>query len=60
VGRAEQTPVTPTSIGAVSRLIQIPLSVAPPGEYELVITVRDEISGRSVEKVEPFVVTAAP
>jgi len=60
VGRVEPTTVTPTSIGAVMRLIQIPLSIAPPGEYELVLTVRDEISGRQVEKVEPFVVTAAP
>jgi VWFA-related protein len=60
VGRAEPTQVTPTSIGALSRLIQIPLSVAPPGQYELVITVRDDISGRSVERVEPFVITAAP
>ena len=60
VGRVEPTLVTPTSIGALIRLIQIPLSIAPPGEYELVLTVRDEISGRQVERVEPFVVTPAP
>jgi hypothetical protein len=54
------TTVNPTSLGAVIRLIQIPLSIAPPGEYELVLTVLDEISGRQVESVEPFVVTAAP
>jgi hypothetical protein len=60
VGRVAPTPVTPTSLGAVIRLIQIPLSIAAPGEYELVLTVQDEISGRTIEKAEPFVVTAAP
>jgi hypothetical protein len=60
VGQVEPTPVTPTSLGAVIRLIQIPLSIAAPGEYELVLRVHDEISGRSMEKVEPFAVTAVP
>src|SRR6185436_12656576 len=60
VGRAEPTTVTPTSLGAVIRLIQIPLSIASPGEYDLVLTVQDEISGGTIEKAEPFVVTAAP
>jgi hypothetical protein len=60
VGRVEPTTVTPTSLGAVIRLIQIPLSIATPGEYDLVLTVRDEISGRTIETAEPFVVTAAP
>jgi len=60
VGRTEPTPVTPTSIGAVSRMIQLPLKVATPGAYELVLTVVDEVSGKRVERVEPFVVTAAP
>jgi hypothetical protein len=60
VGRTEPTPVAPTSIGAVTRLIQIPLSITTPGEYELVLTVSDEISGQRVERVEPFAVTAAP
>jgi len=60
VGRVVATSVAPTSLGAVIRLIQIPLSIAPPGEYELVLTVTDEISGRTIEAAEPFVVTAAP
>jgi VWFA-related protein len=60
VGRTEPTPVQPTSLGAVSRLIQIPLSVAAPGEYDLVLAVRDEISGKQVERIESFAVTAAP
>jgi hypothetical protein len=60
VGRTDPTPVQPTSLGAVSRLIQIPLSVATPGEYDLVLAVRDEISGKQVERVESFAVTKAP
>jgi len=60
VGRTEPTWVTPTSIGGVTRLIQLPLSITTPGEYELVLTVSDEISGRRVERVEPFDVTASP
>ncbi|PYQ47890.1 MAG: hypothetical protein DMF78_22565, partial [Acidobacteria bacterium] len=60
LGRTEPTAVTPTSIGAVTRLIQLPLSITTPGEYELVLTVSDEISGQRVERVEPFAVTAAP
>jgi VWFA-related protein len=60
VGRTEPTPVTPTSLGAVTRLIQLPLSITTPGEYELVLTVIDEISGQRVERVEPFAVIAPP
>jgi hypothetical protein len=37
-----------------------PLSITTPGEYELVLTVSDEISGQRVERVEPFAVIAAP
>lgn len=60
VGRSTATRITPTSIGAVTRLIQIPLSVAPPGEYDLVLTVADEVSGQHLESVEPFVIAATP
>jgi VWFA-related protein len=60
VGRTAPTPVAPTSIGAVTRLIQIPLSTVGPGDYELVLTVTDETTGRQVERAEPFVVTPVP
>jgi hypothetical protein len=46
--------IQPTSIGALLRMIQIPLAGAAPGDYELVLTVRDEVSGQRRELVEPF------
>jgi VWFA-related protein len=52
--------ITPTSIGRVSRLVGTRLEGASPGEYELVLTVRDEVAGKSVEVREPFTVEVAP
>ena len=40
--------------GTPTRLVSIPLSEAPEGESELVLTVRDEVSGRTLEAREPF------
>jgi VWFA-related protein len=50
---APLTPILPSSLGAVARLLQIPLNVEP-GEYELRLTVRDDVVGRTVEVAEPF------
>jgi VWFA-related protein len=46
--------IQPTSLGALLRMIQIPLADAPRGDYELLLTVRDEVSGQRRELVEPF------
>jgi hypothetical protein len=46
--------------GKPTRLVSIPLSEAPEGESELVLTVRDEISARTFEAREPFRVEKAP
>jgi VWFA-related protein len=51
--RSEPTPVVPTSLGALTRLMQIPLNVSP-GDYELVLTVSDDLTGQSHEVREPF------
>jgi VWFA-related protein len=40
--------------GKPTRLVSVPLADAPEGESELVLTVRDEVSGRSFEAREPF------
>jgi VWFA-related protein len=52
--------ILPTPEGDVSRMIGFPLDRAGPGDYELVVRVRDELSGKRVELREPFRVTAAP
>jgi VWFA-related protein len=53
LGRSEPTPIDPTSLGAVARLMAIPLNV-DPGEYELVLSVRDTVADKVLEAVEPF------
>jgi hypothetical protein len=50
--------ILPTPEGALSRIIGFPLEVAPPGEYELVMSVKDELSGKTVALREPFTVVA--
>jgi hypothetical protein len=58
VSRNDPTPILPTSLGAITRMIGIPLDGVTPGEYDLVLTIRDELAGRSQELVEPL--TVAP
>ena len=52
--RTDPTPINPTSVGALLRLHGIGLRGAQPGEYELVLTVEDDLAGQSVEVREPF------
>jgi VWFA-related protein len=40
--------------GVPTRLLSLPLADAPVGEQQLVLTVRDEVSGRTFEAQEPF------
>jgi len=54
------TPIKPTSIGKLSRLVGTRLVAAEPGDYEFVLTVRDDITGKTIELREPFTVTPAP
>jgi VWFA-related protein len=54
------TEILPTSIGALSRLIGISLESAAPGDYEIVMAIKDELSGKRVELREPFHVSEAP
>ena len=41
---------------------QVPLSLqgAPPGDYEIVLTIEDEISQKRLQVVDPFTITPAP
>jgi VWFA-related protein len=54
VSRASPTLIAPTSLGTLSRMLQIPLAGLRPGDYELVLTVKDETSGRVEEMDEVF------
>ena len=44
--RSAPTPINPTSVGALLRLNGIALRGAQPGQYELVLTVKDELAGQ--------------
>jgi VWFA-related protein len=54
----EPTPIRPTSTGKLSRLIGTSLEPASPGDYEMLLTVRDERAGKTLEVREPFRVVA--
>jgi VWFA-related protein len=56
--RSRPTEITPTSVGALLRLHGISLQGAAPGEYDLVLTIRDELAGKTIEVLEPFAVVA--
>jgi hypothetical protein len=51
----DPTTIRPTSLGKLSRILGTPLA-EPPGEYELVLSLKDEISGKTLEVKEPFTV----
>ena len=51
--------INPTPAGSLSRMIGFSLADATPGDYEIVMRVKDELSGKSLELHEPFSVTPA-
>jgi len=51
--------IKPTSIGHLSRVFGFRLADATPGEYDLMMTVRDDLGGKSIERHEPFTVVPA-
>lgn len=59
VNRSEPSQIAPTSLGGVSRLMQIPLAGLSPGEYQLELVVRDDRAGRELKSVEPFTITGS-
>jgi hypothetical protein len=50
--------ITPTPQGTLSRLIGFSLQDALPGDYEMVMTFKDELSGKRLVLREPFSVSA--
>ncbi len=59
VGRSDPTEIAPTSLGGISRMMQIPLAGLPAGDYELELLVRDERTGQETRSVEPFTLLAS-
>jgi VWFA-related protein len=51
---ADPTEIRPTSLGSLSRVSGFSLTGAPPGDYEIVMSVRDELTGKALELREPF------
>jgi VWFA-related protein len=58
VMRVEPAPIKPTSEGRLARLGVVPLEGKPPGAYQLVLDLRDDVTGRSLEVREPFALEA--
>lgn len=58
VREAPPTPIQPGGDGRLTRTLGISLQGAPPGEYALTLTVKDEKNGDTLVRKEPF--TVAP
>ena len=56
VRELKPTPLIPGASG-MSRFAGISLAQAPPGEYELVITVIDDVRGQTITVSEPFAIS---
>jgi VWFA-related protein len=54
VRKGESTPIAPDSRGRIVRLIGLSVSGLPEGDYELVLSLRDEVAGALLERREPF------
>ena len=59
VSKIDPTPIQPTSIGRLSRFTATSLQGYGPGDYEIVLSLKDELSGKTMEYAEPFKVVAA-
>lgn len=55
--KIDPTPIQPTSLGRLSRLVGPPLEGAEPGEYEFELNLKDELANRILDIKEDFTVT---
>lgn len=56
VASAPERPLPPGTLGQVTALVQVPLPEGAAGDHVLVLKVRDEVSTRLLEVLEPFTV----
>ena len=59
VSQVAPSPINPTSLGKLSRLTGTGLQAAPPGDYEMVLSFKDEIAGKTMELTESFSILPA-
>jgi hypothetical protein len=59
VSQSAPTPIATALGGRITRLFALPLAGMETGEYELVLDVVDEATGRALQSREPFAVEAA-
>jgi hypothetical protein len=52
--------INPTAQGPLARVFILSLDYATPGDYEMVMSFRDELSGKTLELKEPFAVARPP
>jgi hypothetical protein len=57
LGRGELVPITPSPDGRLSRTSDVRLAT-PPGTYDLVLTVRDDVTGQELRVREEFTMVA--
>jgi hypothetical protein len=57
--RLDPSLISPTSLGSLVRMFLLSLDYATPGDYEMRLTIRDELSGEVIELGEPFTVAPA-
>ena len=60
VKRLAESVISPTSLGALARVFILSLDNATPGDYQMVMSFRDELSGETLELREPFRVMPPP
>jgi VWFA-related protein len=58
VSHGDPAPIRPTAEGRLARIGRISLDKMPAGRYELVLEVKDEVAGKTLEVREPFTVQA--
>jgi VWFA-related protein len=49
--------IKPTSLGRVIRMFGFPIEKAAPGDYDMLMTFRDELASKTIEIHEPFTVS---
>jgi VWFA-related protein len=58
--RSEMTAIQPGPQGQLSRQVPLSLVGAAAGDYEILLTIEDQVAGRALEVRDPFTVVAPP